>query len=231
MSKQLETAEEQHASKGITAVPMGRRERAKKEKLRRIMEAARYLFEAQGFDKTTTQQIADRADIGTGTLFLYTESKEDLLVMVFERDMQEQATRVFSKTSGAQPPVDQVCAVFREMMDYHAQDLEISEVLLRTLVMAPVDEHRQSVHAELMATIFDGLAQITLVAQKNGITPRQLDPGIAARSMFSCYYLGLVRWLTGQNTRAAFEERLRLQCAQILDPNGKSFDYEQAVRV
>lgn len=210
---------------------MGRRERAKKEKLRRIMEAARQLFQTQGFDKTTTQQIADVADIGTGTLFLYTESKEDLLVMVFERDMQKQANKAFSKISDLEPPVDQVCSVFGKMMDYHAKDLEIAEVLIKSLVMAPSEVHRRTIHAELMATIFDGLEGIAVAAQKSRILPKQLDPKIAARSMFSCYYVGLVRWLTGQNTRATFEDRLRYQCAQIIDPNGKSFAYDEESRL
>jgi len=48
------------------APPMGRRERNKQEKLDRILAAAKDLFAAKGFNETTTQEIADRADIGTG---------------------------------------------------------------------------------------------------------------------------------------------------------------------
>ncbi|MFK8018781.1 MAG: TetR/AcrR family transcriptional regulator [Pseudomonadales bacterium] len=225
MNKQLETAGQKREPDDFAVVPLGRRERAKREKLRRIMAAARHLFETQGFDKTTTQQIADTADIGAGTLFLYTESKEDLLVMVFERDMQEQVAQAFSRISGSASPVDQVCSVFDQMMDYHMKDLELSEVLIKSMVMSPSNMHRRTVHGELMATIFDGLEKIAVAAQESGVFPKQLDPNIAARSLFSCYYLGLVRWLTGQNTRDRLEDRLRRQCAQIIDPNGKSFAY------
>jgi kynurenine formamidase len=60
---------------------MGRRERNKQAKLDRIVAAARELFAEHGVDEVTTQQIADKADIGTGTLFLYVKSKGDLLLL------------------------------------------------------------------------------------------------------------------------------------------------------
>ena len=62
-----------------TAEP-GRRERNKQEKRARIIAAAKALFGSKGFADTTTQEIAEKADIGTGTLFLYAKSKEELLV-------------------------------------------------------------------------------------------------------------------------------------------------------
>lgn len=47
------------------AQPVGRRERNKRNKLERIIAAARELFNTYGVDAVTTQQIADKADIGS----------------------------------------------------------------------------------------------------------------------------------------------------------------------
>ena len=47
---------------GSGRMPIGRRERAKKDKHERIMTAARELFAEQGVSGVATQQIADRAD-------------------------------------------------------------------------------------------------------------------------------------------------------------------------
>lgn len=60
----------------------GRRERAKADKSRRIVAAARALFAEHGVSGVTTQQIADRADVAVGTLFRYAASKAELLIMV-----------------------------------------------------------------------------------------------------------------------------------------------------
>ena len=72
------------------ARPMGRRERNKLDKLERITAAAGELFAERGVGDVTTQEIADRADIGTGTLFLYAKTKGELLLLV-QNSMYETA--------------------------------------------------------------------------------------------------------------------------------------------
>ena len=66
----------------LATPPVGRRERNKQAKLERITAAARELFAEHGVDEVTTQQIAEKADIGTGTLFLYAKTKGELLLLV-----------------------------------------------------------------------------------------------------------------------------------------------------
>lgn len=61
---------------------LSRRERNKQEKLERITAAATQLFAKHGVAEVTTQQIAEAADIGTGTLFLYAKTKGELLLLV-----------------------------------------------------------------------------------------------------------------------------------------------------
>ncbi|MGW0949481.1 TetR/AcrR family transcriptional regulator [Streptomyces sp. NPDC002623] len=67
------------------AAPLSRRERNKQDKLARIFEAGVELFDAHGVSAVTTQEIAERADIGTGTLFQYVATKTELLVMIYNR--------------------------------------------------------------------------------------------------------------------------------------------------
>jgi hypothetical protein len=66
----------------VASQPLGRRERNKQQKLDRITAAASELFAEHGVEDVTTQQIADKADIGTGTLFLYAKTKGELLLLV-----------------------------------------------------------------------------------------------------------------------------------------------------
>ena len=66
----------------LASSPIGRRERNKQQKLDRIIDAARELFAQHGVDEVTTQQIAEKADIGAGTLFLYAKTKGELLLLV-----------------------------------------------------------------------------------------------------------------------------------------------------
>src|SRR5215471_19796129 len=67
---------------------LGLRERNKIDKLRRITEAARELFIAKGFDDTTTREIAVRAGVGLGTIFVYAENKRDLLFLIVNEELE-----------------------------------------------------------------------------------------------------------------------------------------------
>jgi AcrR family transcriptional regulator len=175
--------------KSIVAAP-GRRERNKLQKKVRIVEAARKLFQRQGFVETTTQQIAEAADIGTGTLFLYAKSKEDLLVMVFKDEMLETVLDIYARLATNAPANARMMSVFNQMADFHARDPELSRVLLKELVI-PSSPERISDIAELMDAIFDGLAAIV------GSETRTYagDPALIARSAFALYYFQLISWL------------------------------------
>ena len=70
---------------GRGRVPVGRRERAKRDKRERIMAAARELFAERGVSGVTTQQVADRADVAIGTLYRYVATKAEFLIMVQTR--------------------------------------------------------------------------------------------------------------------------------------------------
>jgi len=61
-----------------------RRERKKRDARRRIYEAAFGLFLEQGYDATTVDQIAERADVAKGTVFNYFPRKTSFLAALAE---------------------------------------------------------------------------------------------------------------------------------------------------
>jgi 3-hydroxyacyl-CoA dehydrogenase/AcrR family transcriptional regulator len=67
---------------------VGRRERNTADKRERIFRAAADLFAQRGFDRVSTQDVSDRADVATGTLFRYAASKGELLLMVFNEELR-----------------------------------------------------------------------------------------------------------------------------------------------
>src|SRR5580692_8169142 len=67
----------------------GRRAENKDKTKQAILEAALRLFAEKGFYRTTTKAISRKAGIAEGTLFNYFETKEDLALYFFEREMDE----------------------------------------------------------------------------------------------------------------------------------------------
>ncbi|RDI51644.1 TetR/AcrR family transcriptional regulator [Nocardia mexicana] len=62
----------------------GLRERKKLQTRRRIVEVALELCDANGFEATTVEQIAEAADVSPRTVNRYFESKEDIVVAPIE---------------------------------------------------------------------------------------------------------------------------------------------------
>ncbi|BCL22680.1 TetR/AcrR family transcriptional regulator [Streptomyces tuirus] len=60
--------------------PLGLRERKKIKTRRAIRTAAYALIEEQGYDATTIEQIADRAEVSPSTVLRYFPAKEDIVV-------------------------------------------------------------------------------------------------------------------------------------------------------
>ena len=58
--------------------PVARRERRKEARPGELIQAALELFVEKGFSATRSEEVAARAGVSKGTLFLYFQSKEDL---------------------------------------------------------------------------------------------------------------------------------------------------------
>jgi AcrR family transcriptional regulator len=194
----------------------GRRERNKREKQARIIESARHLFGVQGYRQTTAQQIAERAQIAGGTLFLYAKSKEDLLVLVFTQEMRELIETATRRIDPDATFLEQTATLFKRFVDYHARDAEIARELIRELTFLSNPERVEQVNA-IVSAIVGKLAVFARRAIARGELTRDTDPVLLARCLFSIYYQQLQTWLGGYVTRRAFERHLRLMLAHVID--------------
>lgn len=153
--------------------PVGRRERNKRDKLERIISAARQLFEAHGVDAVTTQQIADKADIGTGTLFLYAKSKSELFLLV--QNSSYAVALDEGKAAAADIPdvVEALLAIIRPVVECNRTHIENGRTYLREIVFGDPEEPH---HRDALSLTIKTEAAIAAVLSRDGRT----EPGDAA---------------------------------------------------
>lgn len=133
-----------------TAPSPGRRERAKQEKLERIMAAAGELFAEHGVDDVTTQQIADRADIGTGTLFLYAKTKGELLLLVQNANYAKAIARGRRSAESQTTAIDAVVALITPIVECNRAQVDNGRTYLREMTFGdPTEPH----HAAALAIV------------------------------------------------------------------------------
>ena len=71
----------------VTTDPHQKRERRKEARPGELLDAALALFVEKGFAATKAEEVAARAGVSKGTLFLYFESKEDLFKEVIRKNI------------------------------------------------------------------------------------------------------------------------------------------------
>lgn len=123
---------------------VGRRERNKQEKLDRITAAAAELFAEHGVDEVTTQQIADKADIGTGTLFLYAKNKGELLLLVQNSTYADALVEGKAAAEGESDVLDAVMAVIAPVVVCNRKQIDNGRTYLREMVFGdPTEPHHR----------------------------------------------------------------------------------------
>ena len=132
----------------LTSQPVGRRERNKQQKLDRITAAARELFSERGVDDVTAQEIADKADIGAGTLFLYAKNKGELLLLVQNSTYADALTRGRTAAENTPDLLDAVMAIVRPVVECNRKQVDNGRTYLREIVFGDPEEphHRDALN-------------------------------------------------------------------------------------
>ena len=96
----------------IAATVRAKRERRKDARPGELLEAALELFVEKGFAATRAEEVAKRAGVSKGTLFLYFSSKEELFKAVVRENLSGQFTEwnaMFEQFPGTTPEMLKFC--------------------------------------------------------------------------------------------------------------------------
>ncbi|QTA93150.1 TetR/AcrR family transcriptional regulator [Desulfonema magnum] len=88
----------------------------KKKRRSEIAKAAVDIFARKGFENTTVQEIADRAKIAKGTVYLYFKTKEDILNEASKEILCELEGNLLHSLSRLTDPVEKLSALITEAM-------------------------------------------------------------------------------------------------------------------
>lgn len=181
---------------------MGRRERNNLERHARLLAVGRQLFDAQGVDATTVEQIAAAAQLSTRSVYNFFPTKVDLLAALLNQEILE---RIRSRQISGMPlladPCDGVLALVRlELETLAAVSKSEQKLVAAHAILAGADSEagRYTVETDLMlrTTIRDLLAHYVA----HGALRQDFDPDLAAGLIFLMLNGLYLEWL--QSDRA-----------------------------
>jgi TetR/AcrR family transcriptional regulator len=151
----------------ISEAPAGRRERNKQEKLERITAVARDLFAQKGISEVTTQEVAQRADIAAGTLFLYAKTKGELLLLAQNASYVEANRTGLEAAQRLSEPVAAILAVMKPIIVCNREHVENGRTYLLEVVFGTASDGYRQQALELMSGTELVLAEIVSRAKKD----------------------------------------------------------------
>ena len=200
----------------------GLRARNKLDKLRRIKEAAQTLFVAKGFDETTMREIAVRAGVGLGTIFLYAKDKRDLLFLTINEPL-ENITREAEDTVDPEASlIDNLLAIAKRHYRFFGQQPALSRLALREMIFYESGAQAPSFQKtrERLIRLFGHTVELAIANAE--VAPKE-PPLFAGWTLFCIFQVELRRWLASDvaDLRAGLSE-LERAFRMLIDGFGTS---------
>lgn len=154
-----------------------RRERRRAARKAQILKAAATVFSEKGYERATTREIADTADVSEGTLYNYFGSKRDLLLGLSQEFADETVKAITDvQAESVEDMMTQILASrFRHVQQRHMFTLILHEARLDPEIHQYVMEKslsriRREAEQRIQALIAAGIL-------------RPVNPAIAARTI------------------------------------------------
>ena len=189
----------------------------KQETRRRIIGSARKLFNDKGFEQTTTRDIADAAQIATGTMFNYFSTKE-ALAMTIVNEVLEEAAVEFEERMRGDEKLDEalfahVAVGFRHLTPHRRYVGEVLETALSPFAREAVCEQAQQLRVSHLETVRE------LLVSRGPSTTRA--PGVMTMHLYWTLYLGVLSfWASDESpnredTLVVLDQSMRLFVASL----------------
>ena len=165
-----------------------RRQKEKEDRKEAILAAAREVFFEQGIRRATVDEIASRAEVAKGTVYLYFDSRETILAHLLLEGLDSLNERLeeaydVSAPGGGEARLRRLAAAYFE---FHEQEKEY----FRLMMAFDRGHFREAIRAELYQTILhrslSGLRWLVRAVQQ-GVESGELVSGNPSQTAEVCW--------------------------------------------
>ncbi|MEZ5376840.1 MAG: TetR/AcrR family transcriptional regulator [Acidimicrobiales bacterium] len=192
---------------------MGRAEDNKRDKLERILRAARILFARNGYAGTTVDDIASRAGVSKGAVYFHVGSKAALVNRVFHDDFSAWIDQAFMATDNDDHHdiIEALVTVYARLLQLMCSAPELTRQYMTTAGAGAGREQVQEAMDNLLGRTADRLEE----AKRRRVLEATVDSRQLAYNLWALYFVEQHRWLLdhpdGDTSRPAADIRARLR--------------------
>ena len=152
------------------------------DKFNRIIQAAVKIFARKGFYNAKIAEIAREAQVADGTIYLYFQNKDDILINLFEVKMDLILQNMREKLALEKNPLKKVQIFALQHLKMMENSKELSEVIQVEMRQSSkfMKEYKNEKFFEYLRIFSDIVEQ----GQIEGVFGPDIIPGIAKRAFF-----------------------------------------------
>jgi TetR/AcrR family fatty acid metabolism transcriptional regulator len=165
------------------------------DKPQRILQAAVKVFARKGYHGAKVSEIARRADVADGTIYLYFRNKEDVLVRLFDEVMTEhlvKARRELAPIRGAAARLRAIALHHLRLLGSNSDLAVVFQVELRQST-----KFMERFTASWLQDYFALVGQIIEQGQKEGVLRSDLPRKLATKVLFGALDEMVTSWIIG----------------------------------
>jgi TetR/AcrR family fatty acid metabolism transcriptional regulator len=165
------------------------------DKREKILRAAVKVFARKGFYATRVSEIAKAAGVADGTIYLYFENKDDVLISVFEDRITKLLVVLreeIAKSSGFEDGFRRIVELQLGLLDGQRDLAEVITVNLRQS-----SKLLKQYATPLFTQYLELIAGLVAEGQREGVVRADLNPRIVARSLWGALDGVAVTWAIG----------------------------------
>lgn len=174
----------------------GRKEREHLVHRKEILQAAEKVFAAKGFFQATMSEIAEAAEFGTGTLYKFFKSKEELYFTLIDEKVEEINVPVKGELLKKAPAIERIRNILRLQLDFIERNRDFFRIYASEgsrFEWTVMDSCGKQIHEKMVAYIHL-LAQVIKQGIKEGEF-KPLDPVDMAHAFEGIVHSFIFEWL------------------------------------
>jgi TetR/AcrR family fatty acid metabolism transcriptional regulator len=173
----------------------GKKKGASAEKRERILQAAISVFAGKGFYDTRVSEIAKAAGVADGTIYLYFENKDDVLISIFQ-DRIEKLLEILGEVAASDRSIEEkVRKIVGIQLGLLEDQRDLAEVI--TVNLRQSSRLLKQYAAPLFIRYLELVAGVIATGQKEGVFRQDLSPRVAARALYGALDGLALTWALG----------------------------------
>lgn len=165
-------------------------------KRERILRAAIDVFARNGYFNAKVSEIAKAAGVADGTIYLYFDGKEDLLITIFREHTRSYLLSLEREIANVRRPEDRIRCAIRHHLETLGRDRAlavVSQVELRHSL-----KFMSLLSQEEVADYLQMIRKVVEQGQSSGVFRRTLHPQLVAKSVFGILDEMVTSWILSE---------------------------------